>query len=284
MDIASLAVILLAGFAGSFHCVGMCGGFACGLGTDPGGSPLKTVVRHVLYNSGRWVSYVMIGALAGALGAFILSSGPDTGSHAGHRTGHGTGAQKMTSGAHDNPADHGAAGHEHSMSGMTHDDAGYVLTGNFGVLQRVLSVLAGILMLVMALQLFGVLRHRPHSRLWLGGNSFAAAMRALLKSKNPGVPVTLGVINGFLPCPLVYAFAAMAAASGSAISGMLTMAAFGLGTFPAMLFMGSAGRAFSLGLRQNGVRLAGGFVFVFGFVTVLRGVVPSVLHFPWHGA
>ena len=30
-------VILAAGFAGSFHCIGMCGGFACALGRDPRG-------------------------------------------------------------------------------------------------------------------------------------------------------------------------------------------------------------------------------------------------------
>ena len=30
-------VIFAAGFAGSFHCVGMCGGFACALGHDPHG-------------------------------------------------------------------------------------------------------------------------------------------------------------------------------------------------------------------------------------------------------
>jgi sulfite exporter TauE/SafE len=28
-------VIFAAGFAGSFHCIGMCGGFACALGRDP---------------------------------------------------------------------------------------------------------------------------------------------------------------------------------------------------------------------------------------------------------
>ena len=30
-------VVFAAGFAGSFHCLGMCGGFACGLGRDPRG-------------------------------------------------------------------------------------------------------------------------------------------------------------------------------------------------------------------------------------------------------
>ena len=43
------ALLFLAGFAGSFHCVGMCGGFACALGADPRGAS-ATSVRHVLYN------------------------------------------------------------------------------------------------------------------------------------------------------------------------------------------------------------------------------------------
>ena len=30
-------MLFAAGFAGSFHCVGMCGGFACALGHDPHG-------------------------------------------------------------------------------------------------------------------------------------------------------------------------------------------------------------------------------------------------------
>ena len=31
-------VVFAAGFAGSFHCIGMCGGFACALGRDPRGA------------------------------------------------------------------------------------------------------------------------------------------------------------------------------------------------------------------------------------------------------
>jgi len=42
------ALLFLAGFAGSFHCIGMCGGFACALGADPRGAG-ATSVRHVLY-------------------------------------------------------------------------------------------------------------------------------------------------------------------------------------------------------------------------------------------
>ena len=59
-------VVFAAGFAGSFHCIGMCGGFACGLGRDPRGR-VATTIRHLLYNSGRLTTYCFLGALAGAL-------------------------------------------------------------------------------------------------------------------------------------------------------------------------------------------------------------------------
>jgi sulfite exporter TauE/SafE len=40
-----------------------------------------------------------------------------------------------------------------------------------------------------------------------------------------------GVVNGLLPCGLVYAFLALAASSGNMVQGWATMALFGLGTF-----------------------------------------------------
>ncbi|MGH7696815.1 MAG: sulfite exporter TauE/SafE family protein [Gemmatimonadaceae bacterium] len=63
----ALLGILLASLAGSVHCSGMCGPFVClyaGLGNGPSNRWL-----HVAYNGGRLLSYLMLGALAGALGA-----------------------------------------------------------------------------------------------------------------------------------------------------------------------------------------------------------------------
>ncbi|MGI9385095.1 MAG: sulfite exporter TauE/SafE family protein [Methyloligellaceae bacterium] len=227
----SFLVIMLAGFAGSFHCVGMCGGLVCGLGRAPSGSPLATSARHLLYNSGRVVTYAFIGALAGLFGAALI----------GHET-------------------------------------GMVLAGDVGTAQRVLSVVAGLLMLVMALQLFGLLRHLPGSWAAIGGTAFASALQALLRSPSPAAPVALGVANGFLPCPLVLAFAASAAATGAVAPAVLTMVAFGLGTFPAMFAMGALGRVLAPSARRWGVRVAGAFVLVIGLITLVRGVLPGLLH------
>jgi sulfite exporter TauE/SafE len=102
----------------------------------------------------------------------------------------------------------------------------------------------------------------------------------VLKSPRPAAPLAFGVLNGFLPCPLVYAFAVQAAASGGALPGLAVMLAFGLGTFPAMLAMASAGawvRAGPVGVarwRLQGVRAAGAFIVALGLITLARGVSP----------
>jgi hypothetical protein len=91
-------------------------------------------------------------------------------------------------------------------------------------------------------------------------------------------------LNGFLPCPLVYAFAVQAAASGGALPGLGVMLAFGLGTFPAMLAMGMLGtwlrsaRANGARWRLTGVRAAGAFIVLLGVITLARGVLPMSMH------
>ena len=51
----------------------------------------------------------------------------------------------------------------------------------------------------------------------------------------------LGLALGFIPCGLVYGALAAAAASGDPLAGALGMAAFGLGTVPALVAVGVAG-------------------------------------------
>jgi len=68
----------------------------------------------------------------------------------------------------------------------------------------------------------------------------------LLKSDKILSFYALGILNGFLPCGLVYFFAISAAASGSAYRGALLMFVFGLSTIPALFSLG-----FFLGLFKN---------------------------------
>jgi uncharacterized protein len=66
-----LVGVLIASLAGSIHCAGMCGGFVC---VYAGASPARgrgALGAHAAYNAGRLVSYVTLGAVAGAIGARV---------------------------------------------------------------------------------------------------------------------------------------------------------------------------------------------------------------------
>jgi uncharacterized protein len=239
------ALLFVAGFAGSFHCIGMCGGFACALGPDRRGA-VATSLRHVLYNTGRLSTYCFLGGLAGALGQVICTA--------------------LAPGVH---------------------RAAPLLSASLDFGQRALAVTAGLLMIIMALSFFG-LRGGRHVASGFGGSTLVASLRSLLGRRGFATPLALGVLNGFLPCPLVYAMIAQSASTFDVLSGCLTMAAFGLGTFPAMLAMGGIGRLLAPSWRQRGVRLAGGFILVLGLVTFCRGIMPMMaghgLHHLWHFA
>jgi hypothetical protein len=76
----------------------------------------------------------------------------------------------------------------------------------------------------------------------------------------------LGLLWGW-PCGLVYAALAAAVTSGLALGGAATMTAFGLGTLPTLLAMGSAAALFARAARVRSVRPAAGMAIVaFGVV------------------
>lgn len=68
--------------------------------------------------------------------------------------------------------------------------------------------------------------------------------------------LAIGLLWGWLPCGLVYAALALALVSGGAWQGASTLLAFGLGTLPALIALGFAGRWLAA-LRHAKARRAG---------------------------
>jgi len=81
-----------------------------------------------------------------------------------------------------------------------------------------------------------------------------------------------GVINGLLPCGLVYAFLALAGSSGGVGRGALTMAIFGLGTVPALALFGTGGGCLGHSLRRRIVTVAAWCVLATGALALVRGI------------
>lgn len=96
--------------------------------------------------------------------------------------------------------------------------------------------------------------------------------RLLLSEKKLHSYLLIGLVNGLLPCGLVYLAIASAIATGTVLGGGFLMLAFGFGTVPLMFGLMVAGRHISLAVRQNMRRLVPVFVGIMAGLMILRGL------------
>lgn len=144
---------------------------------------------------------------------------------------------------------------------------------------RALALLAGVAVVAAGLALLG-LRARA------GGGFLTSAIAPLfsrwvgplLQQRPAGAPIVVGMAMGFLPCPLVYAGLAAAAATGSAAGGALTLAGVALGTVPALTAVALFGQALPGGARRVLAQAAGVLLIAVGLVTAWRGLGAHAHH------
>jgi sulfite exporter TauE/SafE len=234
MQVDYVALFLIGLLGGFSHCVGMCSGFVMTYTlkikenervVNP--SKWRSLSPHLLYNSGRLLTYLILGEIFGLLGTTL---------------------------------------------GVL-----FALRDFQGVLQLV----AGIVMLFMGLDLAGLIPSLSPNT-FPGVNRFKNLIRALFNRVSHRNIFGLGVVLGFIPCGLVYAAGAKAAATQSILGGMLTMLFFGLGTFPAMVLIGMTTHFFTQKLRSKLYKMAAFLVIILAVITILRGIdALGWIHFYW---
>jgi len=139
--------------------------------------------------------------------------------------------------------------------------------------QQSISIIAGVLILLMV-----VLPSKITQKLYLlkpayGFTNFLKRkFSVLLKKKTVASTFFIGVLNGFLPCGLVYIAVAGAIASGSYLEGALYMFVFGIGTLPIMFAVSLAGNFIGLSVRKRINKLIPTFMIVLAFLFILRGM------------
>lgn len=207
---------VLLGFAGSFHCLGMCGPLAISVsGRTMGKQPYERFIGHLLYFMGKTITYGFLGIIFGLFGHGLVIAG----------------------------------------------------------FQQLLSVVMGSFMLLLVfVSLFNssLFHNNKLTAYWqkklVGAFGFLFSMQSLV------APVFIGMLNGLLPCGLVYVGLTAAVATGNALDSALYMVLFGLGTVPVMLafvsFTGQMGYAWRYRLRQVPPVLMA----VMGTILILRGL------------
>jgi uncharacterized protein len=82
----------------------------------------------------------------------------------------------------------------------------------------------------------------------------------------------IGILNGLLPCGLVYMALAGAVLADTPSSGAYYMFLFGLGTVPAMLAVSLLGNAVSINLRKHIRRIIPVLIILIGLLFIVRGL------------
>lgn len=208
-------LIVLAGFLGGAHCVGMCGGFPVMIAQLSPNAGTRWI-RMGLYGAGKTLSYMALGLLIGGGGAAL-----------------------------------------HLLMGQ----------------QQILSVILGGLLVVAGgayvIGRGGFTGGKLVSRVtgWLSGT-----LRRWFNRGGAAGAFGIGVANGLLPCPLVYAMLLKAGAAATPLQGAATLGLFGVGTLPALFAMAWVGQFLQPYWRQQLDRVTGILLIVLGVLTILRGL------------
>ena len=146
---------------------------------------------------------------------------------------------------------------------------------SFGSEQAKLSLIVGVLILVLYFLPTKIKRVLLKS---LPENKLAVKIRrgigVLIKSEGLFASYGLGLLNGLLPCGVVYAALAASAGAGSTSLGALMMVAFGLGNIPVLLLSASAGMMMKSNMiRKFSIPVA---VFCTAGLLILRGMALGI--------
>ena len=146
---------------------------------------------------------------------------------------------------------------------------GFKLAG----LQQWVSIVMGAIMIISVL--FPViLRNRAQ----LDGlinklvNRLKKSFGNLFKNHSYNSLFLIGLLNGFLPCGLVYMAIAGAVATGEVLNGAMYMVIFGLGTLPVMLSVSLIGNLISTRFRNRIRKFIPVFIVIIGILFILRGM------------
>ena len=223
---ALLLVYLSTGFAVGFgHCIGMCGPIVISLSLNLKGQNIY--LPHLLYNTGRVVTYSLLGGIVGATGSFTA------------------------------------------------------LSANIAGIQKVVLIGAGALIVLMGMAMSDWL---PIGRFFTShytlGNFLTRGYQRLLRRSSTAAYLPLGLLLGLLPCGPVYTALLAAARAGmekgspgaGALTGMGLMAAFGVGTIPALFVVARLAGAGWLKSRQVIYRIAAGLMIIVGVYFIINAL------------
>jgi sulfite exporter TauE/SafE len=139
--------------------------------------------------------------------------------------------------------------------------------------QQWTSILLGIAMIISVLFPFVFREKITIAGLFSGfASRLISRLKKLFTDRSYFSLLMIGLLNGLLPCGLVYVAIAGAINSGEVISGALFMMLFGIGTIPLLFVAILASDAIGQQIRLKMQKAVPYFVFMLGVLFILRGM------------
>lgn len=138
--------------------------------------------------------------------------------------------------------------------------------------QKYISILTGILLIILALFSFG---GDFASKIPSINNALLKVklnLGKLLQKSDYSSRFLTGVLNGFLPCGMVYMALTASLAAGGIWQSATFMALFGLGTFPFMFAAVLFGNLLNAAVRNKILKIIPIFMLALGGLFILRGL------------
>jgi sulfite exporter TauE/SafE len=137
----------------------------------------------------------------------------------------------------------------------------------------ILFAITGVLMILAGLSLVGKLGFLNAIEVSFSSKSwFKNLFRKILTTKSLSSFLFLGMLNGIIPCGLVYSFAIIAASTASPLWGAFVMAVFGLSTIPTLFFLGMVTKVLQQGkTRKIMMSISALLVVAYGVFTLYKG-------------
>ena len=212
----SYGMIFAVGLITGLHCIGMCGSFVIGYTVKDAEQGRSAYLSHILYGTGKTLSYAMFGAIFGFIGS-VVSITP-------------------------------------FISGVS-------------------ILLAGIFLIIFGLNTLNLFAALKRIRI---KQPVAMGRYANRKRRNSRSPFFIGFFSGFLlGCGPLQAMYIMAAGNGDPVEGAKFLAAFGLGTLPALLGFGMATRWLSGTMTHRITQISGVILIVMGSMMLNKGLMKT---------
>lgn len=142
----------------------------------------------------------------------------------------------------------------------------------FGIQQQLSIVIGALMIIVVILPVQTFNKYNLSKPIYRLISKVKSSLGKALKKKSTDTFLSIGFLNGFLPCGLVYMAVFASLTMTSVLESSLYMVLFGIGTIPLMTSAIYLGKFLNATVKQRIQKMVPVFVVIIGLLFIIRGM------------